>query len=134
MEQKIKKKLERAKKLNKLQVVASVSLFIVACTNLYFGKSVIACWQLILCVYCLLLYRVNARETMLIEDYFECLEHNEFYYDYNKVLKAQVDMLQGKLSKEEFEKKVFEFNDKYKLCNETDCVDCADLSACGGVQ
>ncbi len=133
MEQEIKKKLERAKKYNKTQVVAAVSLFLVASINLYFGRVDIVFWQFLLGAYCLLFYRVNVRVHKLFGEYFESLEHNLFYCDYNELLQYKIDMLVGKMPKEEFEKKVFEFNDKYKLWNETDCVDCAD-SACGGVQ
>lgn len=134
MEQEFKKKLEQAKKYNKTQVVAAGSLFLVASINLYFGRVDIVFWQFLLGVYCLLFYRVNVRVHKLFGEYFESLERNLFYCDYNELLQYKIDMLIGKMSKEEFEKKVFEFSDKYKLWNETDCVDCADLSACGGVQ
>lgn len=134
MVQKVKKKLERARKWNKLQAFGAIMLFVVACVNLYFDRVDIAFWQLILGWYCILLYRENVREYTLFKEYFECLDNNEFFYDYNRLLRAQIEMLEGKLSKEAFEKKAFEFNDKHHVLNANDCKDCADLPTCGGLQ
>jgi len=115
MEEKIRKKLDRVRKWNKLQVFCAIMLFVSACIDFYFGRIDVALWMLVLGCYCLLLYRTNVREDALLRDFLECLDNNEYFYDYNRLLRAQVDMLEGKLSKEDFEKKVFEFNDKHKV-------------------
>lgn len=134
MEQKIKKKLDRARKVNKLQAVASICLLVVACINLYYGKSDIAFWQFILSGYSFLLYRANVREDTLLRDYFECRDNNDFLYDFGLLEKARGDFYDDKITKDEFVKIAVEFNLKHKVWNEEEIRNDTDTSVGSGVQ
>lgn len=134
MEEKVKKKLDRARKWNKLQVVAAVCMFAMACVNIYLGRIDVAFLQLIIGAYCLLLYQTNVREDTLVRGYLECLDNNDYLFDFGLLEKAKADFYQGKITKDELAKIAFEFNLKHKVWNEEELRNDADTSADDGVQ